>query len=243
MQAVGHFAYSSVSTIQWIEYGSWLSKPEGVKSVVLEAYPEHWLVLSALMVYTWQIAECFVQCIGAWRLVKANFAVLPTNWKPPDPPLKPTSGARNETKEKRRPKPTRCAHKQGQGVKKPLKPVHGSKGRVKHMVSAALSQALLLQVAAAKVPMFEFHSDLRRMEESCSGSHGLLSISDVCLDSQDMVQLKAVIQDIPQGLLGQERDSSINFIVDSGASMTSTFDSKHFVQGSLKLFDHQYILA
>ena len=100
MQAVGHFAYSSVSTIQWIEYGSWLSKPEGVKSVVLEAYPEHWLVLSALMVYTWQNAEHFVQCIGAWKLVTTYFAVLPTNWKPLDPPLKPTSGARNETKKK-----------------------------------------------------------------------------------------------------------------------------------------------
>jgi len=57
LQAVGHFAYSLVSSIKWVTYGSWLSQPEGVKSVILEAYPEHWLVLSTLMVYTWWIAE------------------------------------------------------------------------------------------------------------------------------------------------------------------------------------------
>jgi len=74
------------------------------------------------------------------------------------------------------------------------------------------------------------------------GSHGLISINDICLDSQDMIHLKAVMEDIPQGLLGQGGDS-INFIVDSGASMTSTFDTKDFVEGSLKLFDRPPVLT
>jgi len=213
--------------------------------VILEAYPEHWLVLSTLMVYTWRIAERYRQRFGAWKLVKANFAVLPTNREPPDPPLKPTSGERRE-KKKRRPKQHKCAHKQGQGVKKPLKPVHGRKRKVKRnltkMAAAVLSPALLFQIAAAKVPTFDFHSEITRMQSGCKGSHGLISINDICLDSQDMKRLKAVMEDIPQGLLGQGGDS-INFIVDSGASMTSTFDVKDFVEGSLKLFDRPPVLT
>jgi len=73
----------------------------------LEAYPENWLVLSALMVYTWRIAERYVQKCDAWKLVKANFAVLPIKWKPPDPPIIPTSGIIHETKQKRKTKPVK----------------------------------------------------------------------------------------------------------------------------------------
>ncbi len=111
LQAVEHFAYSLVSSIKWVTYDSWLSQPEGVKSVILEAYPEHWLVLSTLMVYTWQITEQCMQHCGAWKLVKVNFAVLTTNQKPPDPPLKPTSGEQYATKKKRHPKQHKGAHR------------------------------------------------------------------------------------------------------------------------------------
>jgi len=48
LQAIRHFAYTSVTTIKWAGYGSWLSQPEGVREF-LEAYLENWLVLSALM--------------------------------------------------------------------------------------------------------------------------------------------------------------------------------------------------
>jgi len=64
-----------VTTIKWAGYGSWLSQPEGVREF-LEAYLENWLVLSALMGYTWKIAEWYVQKCGACKLVKANFAAL-----------------------------------------------------------------------------------------------------------------------------------------------------------------------
>jgi len=41
------------------------------------------------------------------------------------------------------------------------------------------------------------------------------------------------MQDLPQGLFGEGGDS-INFIIDSGASVTSTFGAKDFVESSLK---------
>ena len=61
LQAIGHYVYTLTDAIKWVDCGSWLSQPEGVKSVILEAYPEHWLVLSTLMVYTWRIAEQYRQ--------------------------------------------------------------------------------------------------------------------------------------------------------------------------------------
>jgi len=57
LQAIGHFAYTLVDSIQWVGYSSWLSQTEGVH-VYLEAYLKHWLVLTALMVFTWQITKC-----------------------------------------------------------------------------------------------------------------------------------------------------------------------------------------
>jgi len=57
-----------------------------------------------------------------------------------------------------------------------------------------------------------------------------------------MLHLRAVMQDIPQGLLGEKEDR-MNFIVDSGASRTSTFECKDFVPGSLKLFDRPPVLT
>ena len=64
---------------------------------------------------------------------------------------------------------------------------------------------------------------------------------NVSLPDQDMVRLQAVMQDLPQGLLGSE--GSMHFIVDSGALQTSTFDSKDFVPGSLKLFQKPPVLT
>jgi len=57
LQAIGYFAYTLVNSIQWVGYSSWLSQTEGVH-VYLEAYLKHWLVLTALMVFTWQITKC-----------------------------------------------------------------------------------------------------------------------------------------------------------------------------------------
>jgi len=53
LQAIGRLAYTLVDNIHWVSYSSWLLKPEGAKRVSLEAFPEKWLVLSALMVFTW----------------------------------------------------------------------------------------------------------------------------------------------------------------------------------------------
>jgi len=95
LQAVGCLAYTLVDTIHWVSYGSWLLKPEGAKHVSLEAFPEKWLVLSALMIFTWQLAERFVSRHGswAWKLFKVHYAPdLPFKKEPPDPPLGPTTG-------------------------------------------------------------------------------------------------------------------------------------------------------
>jgi len=50
LQTIGHYVYTSIDAIKWLDCGSWLSQPEGVKSVILETYQGHWLVLSTLMV-------------------------------------------------------------------------------------------------------------------------------------------------------------------------------------------------
>jgi len=119
--------------------------------------------------------------------------VLPANQKPPDPPLKPTSGEQCTTRKKRCPKQHKCNEKQGQGVKKPSQSM--VKRQVKHnltkMAAAALSPALLLQIVAAKVPTFDFQSEITRMQSGCNCSNVLISISDICLDSQDMICLRA----------------------------------------------------
>jgi len=52
--------------------------------------------------------------------------------------------------------------------------------------------------------------------------------------------VQAEMQDLPQGLLGSE--TNMHFIFDKGASWTSTFNSKDFVPGSLKLFEKPPVL-
>jgi len=91
LQVIGCSARSAVDTIKWVDYGTWLSQPERAKNMVLEAYPEGWLILTAVMVFTWRIAERFVRQIGAWKLYKMNY-VLPHKKEPPDPPHKPVKG-------------------------------------------------------------------------------------------------------------------------------------------------------
>jgi len=62
--------------------------------VILEAFVEKWLVLSALMISIWQVAEQFVLQSGAWKLNKASHVtVLTTKKEPPDPPSRPVRGA------------------------------------------------------------------------------------------------------------------------------------------------------
>ena len=59
--------------------------------MVLEAFPEGWLILMAVMILTWRVAERFVLRIGAWKLYKSLF-VLTSERKPPDPAHKPVRG-------------------------------------------------------------------------------------------------------------------------------------------------------
>ncbi len=213
----------------------------------LEVFPEKWLVLSALMIFTWQIAERFVSRHGswAWKLFKVHYAPdLPFKKEPLDSPLGPTTGIVC-FKVKKYTKPTKCAHKSGEGVKKPLKPVHGhrqkDKCRLYSIAGAALSPLLLFNCAVAQVPTFEFHSEVDRIQTASDCYHGFLSIKDISSDNLDMIRLQAVMPELPQGLLGHE--SNMHFIVDSGASKTSTFDSRDFVPGSLKLFERPPVLT
>jgi len=71
LQAVESSAVSGINSIKWVDYATWLSQPERAKSMVLEAFPEGWFILLALMVLTWQVAEHFVQRVGTWKLDKA----------------------------------------------------------------------------------------------------------------------------------------------------------------------------
>jgi len=179
----------SVACIKWVTYDSWLSQPEGVRTVILEVYPEDYLggAINNNGVHladSWAIQAIF----WAWKLVKANFPVLPTSWKPSDPCVKPTSSKQCKTK-KRCPKTTQCLHKQ-----ETLLPLNGQKQNFKYkltkMAAAALFSALLIQIAAAKVSTFDFHSEITRMQSGCNDSHGLIFISDISLHSQDMICLK-----------------------------------------------------
>ena len=43
LQAVGSSAVSGINSIKWVDYATWLSQPEGARSMVLEAFPEGWL--------------------------------------------------------------------------------------------------------------------------------------------------------------------------------------------------------
>jgi len=200
------------------------------------------------MIFTWQLAERFVSRYGswAWKLFKAQYAPeLPIKKEPLDPPLGPTTGiicfkVKNYTK------PIKCAHKSGEGVKKPLKLVDGHRQKIKckliRVAGAAMVLPLLLfDHAVAQAPTFDFHSEVSRLQNASGCSHSLLSIKEVCSGDLDMIRLKAVMQDLPLGLLGQE--SNMYFIVDSGASRTSTFDSRDFVPGSLKLFEKPPVLT
>jgi len=177
-------------------------------------------------------------------LFKAHYAPdLPFKKEPPDPPLGPTTGI-VRFKVKRVTKPTKRAHKSGEGVKKPLKPVHGcrrkDKRRLCKIARVALSPLLLFNRAVAQVPTFDFHSKVDiQTENDCY--HGFLSINEVDSNGLDMIRLQAVMPDLPQGLLGH--DSNMHFIIDSGASKTSTFDSRDFAPGSLKLFERPPVLT
>ena len=91
LQAVGSSAVSGINSIKWVDYATWLSQPEGARSMVLEAFLEGWLILMAVMILTWRVAKRFVLRIGAWKLYKSLF-VLTLEQKPPDPAHKPVRG-------------------------------------------------------------------------------------------------------------------------------------------------------
>jgi len=86
-------AYNPVDSIGWVSYGGWMLKLEGSKWVYLEVYLEKWFLLSALMIFTWHIAERFVHCwygLWAWELFKAQYAPeLLIKKRPPNSPPKP----------------------------------------------------------------------------------------------------------------------------------------------------------
>jgi len=91
LQAVGSSAVSGINSIKWVDYATWLSQPEGARSMVLEAFPEGWFILSVIMILTWRVAKHFVLRIGAWKLYKLLF-MLTLERKPPDPAHKPVRG-------------------------------------------------------------------------------------------------------------------------------------------------------
>jgi len=95
LQAImGHYFQKLTDTMKWVGCGSWLSKPEGVMSVILEALLEKWFLLSAVMTFMWQEAEQFVLQCGARKFDKAIYViVIPTKRKPPDPYPRPVGGA------------------------------------------------------------------------------------------------------------------------------------------------------
>jgi len=73
------------------------------------------------------------------------------------------------------------------------------------------------------------------MQCASSSEYGYLSIRDISLENQeDMIHLRSVMQEFPQGLLGKY-EHTINFIIDTGASRVSTFDTRDLVLGSLKI--------
>ena len=92
---------------------------------------------------------------------------------------------------------------------------------------------------AAQVPEFKFKGfGAMDVPQGIGNPCGLITIKNVEL--QERVNLQAT-QMLPTGLLSCE-DSMI-FIVDSGASRTSTFSKEDFVPGTLKLFEKPPVLT
>jgi len=149
LQAIGHCIYTLINAIKWVGYGSWLSQPEGVLSVILEVFQEKWLMLSAALVVTWQVAVQFVLQCGAWKLGKANnVTVLPTKKEPPDPHPRPVRGVAHYL----------C-----------------SKARL----TALLLLLMLQQHALAQVPSFEFQSELLSRVQDADVGCGLSCIRNI----------------------------------------------------------------
>jgi len=65
-----------------------------------------------------------------------------------------------------------------------------------------LMPLMLQEEALAHVPTFEFRSEVLRVQPERQCSKGYLSMYNVSLPDQDMVRQQAVMQDLPQGLLG-----------------------------------------
>jgi len=70
---------------------------------------------------------------------------------------------------------------------------------------ALLTPLMLQKQAMAQVPTFKFRLEVSRVQSESHCSKGYLSIRNVSLQDQDMVRLQAVMQDLPQGLLGSWR--------------------------------------
>ena len=216
LQAIAHLACHSIDSIGWVSYGGWMLKLEGSKWVYLEVYLEKWFLLSALMIFTWHIAERFVHCwygLWAWELFNAQYA--PYCWLRKDHQIPLLSQKRSSM--------LRVLMTHGQEGQHDLIDTVDAAGQ-----SLGSGSHIWIQQEWRVQP-----------ESHCS--KGYLSIKDVSLPDQDMVRLQAVMQDLPQGLLGSG-ESNI-FIVDSGASWTSTFDSKDFIPGSLKVCQKPPVLT
>jgi hypothetical protein len=180
---------------------------------VLEAFPEQLLVFTAVMISTYNVGMR-LRRLG-YRLQKHSSKApkLTAPRKPPDP----VTGA------------SRRKHKQTT--------VLSSAEGTKRLLLMGLLAANA--ISNDQVPTFELLSDINgrslrsKLRSSCDAC-GFLQTTQLDPASEDMTRLRRVLAMEPSGLLNKE--DSLVFIVDTGASASTTFDQRDFKPGSLKLF-------
>jgi len=87
LQADGSAAVSGINSIKWADYATWLSQPEGARSMVLEAFLEGWLYYQLWWYWhgEWLSILCkelehgsLTSCFLCWHQSR-NHRILPTN--------------------------------------------------------------------------------------------------------------------------------------------------------------------
>jgi len=207
--------YQAYHQVRWVTPEAWAGQKTklGQYRVQLGAYAECYMILSAVMVFMHRIATRWVLHGWDWNFLKPDMKQwFPSLKKPPDP--FPTSNRKDR------------------------------KVRKSHTRFSQANRLLCLSLLTAEgigreTPEFELTGsfgtqDLRKKLHRYSDTCGFLQSTSITPDSDDMLRLRAVLQDLPASLSSEAE--SMLFVADTGATATTTYDESDFKPGSIRKF-------
>jgi len=207
--------YQAYHQVRWVTLEAWAEQKTkiGQYRVQLGAYADSYMILLAVMVIMHRIAKRWVLHGWDWNFLKPDMKKwFPSLKKPPDP--FPTSNRKDQK-------------------------VRKSHTRFLQANRLLCLSLLMAEGIGRETPEFELTGsfgtkDLRKKLHQYSNTCGFLQSTSITPDSDDMLCLRAVLQDLPTSLSSEAE--SMLFVANTGATATTTYDKSNFKPGLIRKF-------